>query len=521
MPTVALPAGRVTGTASAGVRAFRGLRYAVADRFGPPRPPPAGDQDGTRVGPAAPQNPDPLERVWGVSLAPGDEDCLRVNVWTPAGGTGLPVLVYVPGGAFIIGSGPWGWHDGADLAAALDCVVVSFNYRLGAVGFLDLSRFGREFADSGNLGLLDQLAALRWVREHIAAFGGDPGRVTLMGQSAGAISVACLLGSPLAGGLFGRAVCLSGGPTLVRTPGFAAAVTDRFLREAACDSADDLRRLPVAELLAAQKRLLRRSDFGGPQFGPTVGGTVLPDYPLDRVRAGSARGVPLLLGTTRDEMRLWKLYVPPLGTLPPEAVRGWVRRLVGDRAGALVRTYRAAMPGEANGNVLLALIGDVIFRLPVVRLAEAHGAARVVRLDHVPDVPGDLGAPHALDVALLFGNFAAPGIRRLVGSRPEAARDRLRELIGGFVRGDSPDLPVYDGRRLVTIVGGPGGVAEDPAGAERAAWDGVPFDGRHPALDNLPRKRELLLYLLKRFAVRLLPWAVGLAALGAGWAVYG
>ncbi len=488
-------------------------RYAAADRFAPPRLLPLGDPVADVP---APQNPDPLDALWGAVLAPGGEDCLRVTVWTP-GGSNLPVLVHVPGGGFLIGSGRWGWYDGGDLARALNCVVVGFNYRLGAFGFLDLSGCGAEFADSGNLGLLDQLAALRWVQQHIATFGGDAGNVTVMGQSAGAISVGCLLGSPLAGGLFRRAICLSGGPTLVRTPEYAATVTRLMTKRTGCGTADAFRDLPAADLLAAQKWVMTRGDFGAPKFCPTIGGAVLPAIPLDRLD----KSVPLLVGHTRDEMRLWKLYAPPLGTLPPEAVRGWLKRLVGGRADDLIRTYGRAMPGEKPGHILLAIVGDVVFRLPVLRLAEAHGAAHVFRLDYAPAVPGDLGAAHSLDVALLFGNFAAAGIRRYVGDHPEAARDRLREVVGAFVRDGTCDWPVYADKRATLVVAETLAVVADPAGAERAAWDGVPFDGRHPALNNLPRKRELLTFLAKRLARKALPWLAGLALLAAGWWLFG
>lgn len=504
------------------------FRYATADRFLPPRliqPVAVADQP-------APQNPDALDALWGTRLAPGNEDCLRVHVWVPvrqtrgagsgtqpsraAGAKGiptaLPVLVYVHGGAFLIGSGRWGWHDGADLANSLGCIVVSFNYRLGCFGFLDLSAFGDEFTDSGNLGLLDQLAALRWVKERIADFGGDAQNITILGQSAGAMSVACLLGSPLTTGLFRRAVCLSGGPTLVRSPESARQATQFMMKRTGCTTPDELRSRSMDELLAAQKWTMTQSDFGAPKFCPTVGGTVLPTYPLDTLN----RSVRLLLGHTRDEMRLWKLYVPQLGGLPPEALRPWLRRLVGDRADDLIRSYRQAMPGATGGNISLAVVGDVVFRLPVLRMAEAHGSARVFRLEYTPAVPGDLGAPHALDAALLFGNFAAPGIRRLVGSTPEAARDRLRELVGAFLR-DADEMPVYEARRQTMLVGETVTIADDPAGGERAAWDGVPFDGRRPAPDDLPRKRELLLFVLRRLARRWLPWLVALVLLAVGW----
>lgn len=198
------PAGELRGVATGAVTAFHGIPYGGAGRFTAPRPAPAwkGVRDAGRPGPAAPQPPSRLERVMG----PGrklarDEDCLSLNVWTP-GGTGLPVLVWLHGGGFSSGSGAEAWYDGALLAERGEMVVVTANYRLGALGYLYLSP---EFAPA-NLGLLDQIAALGWVRDNIAAFGGDPGRVTLAGQSAGALSALAMLGHPPGPGLFQQVI---------------------------------------------------------------------------------------------------------------------------------------------------------------------------------------------------------------------------------------------------------------------------------------------------------------------------
>ena len=195
---------------------YRGIPFARAGRFRPPEPIPLAETpapDG-QFGPPVGQNPDDLDYMWGEVLAPGSEDCLTLNIWTPAADdVRRPVMVWIHGGAFIIGSGRWGWYEGTRLVEREQVVLVTLNYRLGAFGFLDLSGVGGpEFAASGNCGLLDQIAALRWVKENIPRFGGDPDCVTVFGESASGISISCLLACPQAAGLFRRAICMSGSP---------------------------------------------------------------------------------------------------------------------------------------------------------------------------------------------------------------------------------------------------------------------------------------------------------------------
>jgi len=231
-------AGRVEGLAGADVQVFRGIPYAAPPlgrrRFRPPEPPEPwpGVRDATAPGPAAPQVPSPLDRL----LAGGDvvtgEDCLTVDVWTPAADEGRrPVMVWVHGGAFTSGSGSLPWYDGSAFARDGDVVLVTCNYRLGALGFTDLGAVGGEaWASAGVAGLLDLVAVLRWVREHAAAFGGDPARVTVFGESAGGASVAALLAMPEAAGLFHRAVLQSASFTQLRAPEVGAEMAERFLQ---------------------------------------------------------------------------------------------------------------------------------------------------------------------------------------------------------------------------------------------------------------------------------------------------
>jgi len=254
--------GAVRGVAEDGLMKFRGIPYARPPvgslRFRPPEPCPAWAdvRDGTRFGPSAPQNGALIGPLMSLGIGRTAEDCLYLNVWTPAADARRrPVLVWIHGGAFILGSGSQMLYDGTALARRGDVVVVTVNYRLGTLGFLRLrDRFGPRLPASGNEGLLDQIAALEWVRDEIAAFGGDPGNVTLFGESAGAMSCASLLASPRAGGLFHRAILQSGAANYLWPPSIADQVADHVVEQLGAGSSDDLLRVAPDRLLEAQRR---------------------------------------------------------------------------------------------------------------------------------------------------------------------------------------------------------------------------------------------------------------------------
>jgi para-nitrobenzyl esterase len=334
---------------------------------------------GSAFGPPAPQNPDALDFMWGEVLAPGDEDCLTLNVWTPGvDERRRPVMVYIHGGAFIIGSGRWGWYEGCRLVERGDIVLVTINYRLGAFGFLDLSELGDGHHEvSANCGLLDQVAALEWVRDNIERFGGDPNNVTVFGESAGGISICCLLAMDCARGLFHRAIVQSGGPNLIRSRALSLRTARTFLQHAGVNDLDGLRSLSTRELLAAQALVLRDDSLGGVRaFGPVVDGTILPVPPLHAVRSGSAKNVALLAGTTRDEARLWSLYDPNFGETIPEAWHNLLRRMRTPDAAALQGAYGRHRLQAPCRDITQAILGDVLFRLPLIRLAEAQAGHR-------------------------------------------------------------------------------------------------------------------------------------------------
>jgi para-nitrobenzyl esterase len=403
------PAGTLSGVATGAVMAFPGIPYGSAERFAAPRPVPAweGVRDAVRPGPVAPQPPSRLEHVMGPgSDLAQDEDCLSLNVWTP-GGTGLPVLVWLHGGAFSSGSGAEAWYDGALLAERGRMVVVTVNYRLGALGYLYLSP---EFAPA-DLGLLDQIAALGWVRENIAAFGGDPDRVTLAGQSAGALSILALLGHPAGRGLFQQAI-LQSTPTGVppyRTQE-AAGIGRRLLEVLGLhpDEAERLRRVPVPTLLTAQGELARRmaAPFTvTPPFQLVADGGVPADLLADAPGA-----MPMLIGTTRDE----------------------------------ARAFFPGAPADLTGR---------LFRDGSLRLAHQARSAFAFQFDWSP--PGSLlGACHCIDLPFVFGDLDAWRASPMLAGADDADLRRLAEQVQGawtgFVHAGSPDWPPFPHVRHLT-----------------------------------------------------------------------
>ena len=310
--------GSLRGSKADGVTTFRGVPYAAplsaANRFLPAQLPQPwqGERDATAYGATVTQNPyrAPLDAIFGDASIAGDEQ-LNLNVWTPDVSGSAPVLVWIHGGAFVRGAGSIPTYDGTSFARN-GIVCVTINYRLGAPGFLD------EGDETANIGLRDQIAALAWVQENISAFGGDPSRVTVAGQSAGAMSIGALLGSPLASGLFEAAILESGAAhhALSRTTARAVATTLADILGVEPDR-ESFSAVPLDDLLAAEEvldaRLRASSDqaavrevlLNGMPFSPSIDGSVLPQSPLDAIRQGSASSVRLLVGTTTEENRLF------------------------------------------------------------------------------------------------------------------------------------------------------------------------------------------------------------------------
>ncbi len=492
-PLVQINDGTLRGKAEDGTYAYLGIPYAAppfgANRMRPPQPPLpwAGERDATAYGPTVPKGDYPPQyAVLFREVVIDGEECLNLNVWTPdPGAAGLPVLVWIHGGSFMNGSGSVAEYNGA--AFARDGVVcVTVNYRLAAEGFL--------FLDDGiaNLGLLDQLAALRWVHENITAFGGDPDRVTVAGESAGAMSVTTLLSMPLSHGLFTRAIAQSGAGAHT-----ISAETGRkvggYLAEALGVPADReaIAAVPLDKLVRAASDLVVETQTAPDParwgelalsllpFAPAVDGSVLPAAPLPALAAGQGGDVALLIGTNRDEARLFLVAPGAIGAVD-EAALAAVAAGYG-LSGAGLDVYRQARPGATPGDVLAAVISDWFFRVPAIRVAEARAGSTgagtwMYRFDlPEPAANNGLGAAHAVEIPYVFGTIDVPSARALVGDAPSrAAADRVHRIWVDFISRGEPGWDRYEpGRRTTALLAEDLTVAHDPAGAERAVWDGI------------------------------------------------
>ena len=498
--TVETGLGKLEGFEKDGVRIFRGIPFArppVGDRrFRPPAPPEpwTGVRDATRFGAAAPQPPLMLAALPGFDIGAQSEDCLYLNVYAPVSATPSerkPVLVWIHGGGFVIGSGAQSIYDASRLARRGDVVAVTINYRLGVFGFLDL---GQPERASANAGLLDQIAALAWVRDHIAVFGGDANDVTIFGESAGGMSVGTLMGCPAAHGLFHKAIPQSGSTQAVHDHESAASVAAALLSTLGMETPHvaKLREVPADKMMQAQQQVTMRLMLaGGAQllpFQPMVDGTVLPRHPLDEIRAGHARDVKVLVGTTRDEWKLFGFMDAEVRLLDEAKIAARIsQRLPHADGAAIVAGYRASRPTADWTSIWLAIETDRVFRIPAIRTAEAQRAHQPDVFSYLytwesPGFGGLLGACHAIEIPFVFGCLDLPGGEQFVGKGPEAERlaDRTMDAWLAFAKSGNPshpglgDWPRYDDARRATMELGPRcGVLDDPSGAERKLWDGV------------------------------------------------
>jgi para-nitrobenzyl esterase len=507
---VPVAGGRVRGVWRGDLWSFSGIPYAQSPsgalRWRPPQPPLpwTGVHDASSFGPIAPQ------RVAEAGItSPADpsaedvqsEDCLTLNIWTPAipddstSAAGRPVMVWIHGGGFTSGSGSVFLYRGGQLARHGDVVVVTLNYRLGALGFLGHRGLGDPDGFIGNWGLHDQVAALRWVRDHIAQFGGDPECVTIFGESAGGFSVAALMGTPSATGLFRRAVVQSGGAH-VHTAEEAGRAADRLVATldlSGC-TRDALVAVPAAELVAATDEMGKRAPDPGAlavPFLPVVDGTFLPQHPLTAVEQGAAACVDLLIGTNRDELTLFSLGRPELMALDEARARNWVVNAAPDvPAQELLSGYREARTVRTEGvdpHALTVAIGtDAVFRWPSLQLAaaqQAQGERTFVYLFEweSPAFGGILGSSHALELPFVFGVMHVPAVQLFTGSgvEVETLSTQMQQAWLAFARNGDPThaaleggWPAWDPRKRTTMVfGRQTGATDGPRNAELAVWE--------------------------------------------------
>ncbi|MEY3744732.1 MAG: hypothetical protein RLZ48_410 [Actinomycetota bacterium] len=447
---VEAPTGTYAGLpATNGIREFRGIRYATAARFAEPvlQTDHLGRVEAREFGGIAYQVPGFLELSQSISVDDMEEDCHFLNVFVPDHATPeskLPVLFWVHGGGFVNGSGSADWYHGGNLAGR-GTVVVTINYRLGAFGYIG----------ERNLGLLDQVCALRWVQQNISSFGGNPDNVTVFGESAGGSATVSLLASPLTAGLIHRAWAMSPSIGQYRDKATAAAIQQMFLEELGVGSLDDALTLPATELLDAQTRVASRRTGSSDNFAPTHGGSGLSG---NIIEAASMSPVPLSLGSNRDESRLWTAFDPSFASKTESDWTDHLRRVFGEKADTARTVYEKLRPGETFGQLITAVNSDVAFRQHVRELANKRDDTANPTWVYwftwaSTALGGQLGSCHALDIPFAFDNLDAPRVRGLLGHDSDTgnlAAEFADHIVHFAVHGHAA-WAQYDRRRGATL----------------------------------------------------------------------
>lgn len=474
--------GPIEGRDKDGVFLFAGIPYAAPPvgklRFKAPTAPEPWSQtrSATRFSPAAPQIPsggmtDNTPVHW-------DEDCLYLNVSTPGlDNKKRPVLVWIHGGGYRTGQGGIPWYSGASFARLGDIVTVSINYRMGALGFTELSRFGEEYATSGANGTMDQIFALKWVQENIVNFGGDPAKVTIAGESAGGFSVATVLASPAAKGLFRAAIPQSGAAHHTQTKAAGEQVTDLFLKEMNCNDIQGLLAASVDDILAAQQRVDRQSargiSSGVSPFYPVQGNIAVPRDPLEAIAEGAGADAQVLIGTNKDEATLFIM-----GDVSEDKVKKEAERYGG---ASLLDAYKTRYPKASTKDLSVAMSTDYTFRIPCLRLAEAreqHPESRGKTWMYLFawESRSPLKSTHALEIPFAFNNLDKPGVGAFLGEgpRPQEVADVMHAAWIRFIQNGDPGWHPYDLKSRTNMrFDSESGIINDPDEGIRQAWDGL------------------------------------------------
>lgn len=479
--------GPVTGSLEANCRRFLGIPYAAApfgtNRLRHPQPHQGWTEvrDATVPGPTVPKGPyrEPYGQLLPEPHIDGEE-CLNLNVWSPLEGDGLPVLVWIHGGAFANGSGIVPHYDGSTFARD-GIVCVTINYRLNAEGFLDTGD------ENTNLGLRDQIAALEWVRDNIARFGGDPNKVTIAGESAGGMSVTCLLASPKAEGLFYRVIAQSGAGHTALTRETAAKITAEFASRLDIEPTHEaFAAVPVERLTdeaaAVRAELAMNPDPGrwgeaaahGMALEPVIDGDVLPRLPIESIRAGAGNGIDVLVGSNTNE---YNFFTVPSGLAEMITNPMLTNAMTGYGYSAECAALLNA-GGRAPGDALSRLITEWYFWIPAIRLAEAvcgnGGNAYMYEFAwQTPAYDGRLGACHYLEVPFVFDTLGVAEGQALTGAHPpQQIADTMHNAWVDFIRSGKPGWAPYDERSRSTMVfDETSASADDPHADHRAAWE--------------------------------------------------
>jgi carboxylesterase type B len=491
-PIVKTRAGAVRGVVAEGINVFKGVPYAAppfgANRLLPPHPvaPWSGVRDALAFGPTPPKPPIPAQitAMLPEQTIPGD-DCLNLNIWSADLGARQPVMVWIPGGMFEFGTAATAWYDGSRFARD-GVVCATINYRIGAEGFLYLDE------GNANRGLLDQIAALEWAQENIAAFGGDPDNVTIFGESAGAMSVGMLLAMPRAAGLFHRAIAQSGAAHHVMSVATAERVrgilASKLGVEPTCEA---VAAVPVERLIAAQAELKTELvTYPDPErwgaevvtallpWQPVVDGDTIPSPPLDRIDDGAGAGIDLLIGTNTDEHRLFLASTGALNQITNEALVGVVAAY-GLPVEETLAAYRATYPGVSPGDLLAAIQTDWYWRIPAIRLADTHVKSSPATWMYEfawrsPQFDGHLGACHSLEIAFVFDTLGVETQALLGPNPPQQLADAMHAAWVAFATTGDPGWPRYDlSRRATMRFDATSRLADDPLARERALWAGL------------------------------------------------
>jgi para-nitrobenzyl esterase len=492
--------GNIRGIDNNGIKTFKGIPYgastAGANRFMAPADPAAwtGVRDALEYGHSAPQR-DPAAAppatgalsVSGSNLPAEGEDCLVLNVWTPAVNGKRPVMFWCHGGGFATGSGSSPDNDGTNLARRGDVVVVTINHRLNVLGFANFSEFSNDFAASGDVGMMDIVQALKWVRANIAHFGGDPNTVMIFGQSGGGRKVETLLAMPSAKGLFHRATIESGAAIQVTSRDVAIQNAERLLTKLGLRKTDvrAAQKLPVETIMAAYFAVVRESplvdqSIGG--FAPTVDGKILPQHPFHPAASPVSADVPVMIGCTRTEMTLFSTNDAAAFSLDEAGLRSRIKDLLGDRSQPMIDLYRKLNHDASPSDLFFLIASDYRYGAPTMKVAErraALGKGPVYLYYFTWETPvqgGRLKSPHTMEIPFAFDNVKISA--RLTGGGPEAMAlaDKVSDAWIAFARTGNPNTPklprwpVFTAKdRATMVIDNSSKVVHDPLREQRIA----------------------------------------------------